>query len=504
MQSTHINHLRLLNKIGIALTAEKNIDHLLELILLGAKELTNADGGTIYLVHDQYLEMKIVRTDSLNIAMGGNSEKQADSLTVPLYDKNGNKLKNTVVGNAYHLDKTVNIKNAYDNAEYDFSGTYKVDQLNNYKSISFLTVPMKNHEGNIIGILQLINSINPNNGEITDFDEEQQTLAESLSSQAAIALSNKHLISEMHELFESIVRMMARTIDEKSQHTGNHCKRVPTLTQMIAKAINNTDSAYFKNEKFDSKKLYELEIASWLHDCGKLTTPDHIMEKSTKLEGHYDKIEQIWLKFELFKTQNPDFDKNKADEDFKFLQFLNLGSEFVSDEHLQKLEDIKNKYNIILAGEHFPILTDDEFSHLSIRKGTLTESERNIINDHIIVTIEMLNSLKFPKHLQNVPEYAGGHHERVDGKGFPMGLKRENMSVATRVMAIADIFEALTSTDRPYKEPLKLSEALVIMDKMSKTGHLDPDIYEIFVENKVYMEYADAFLSPSQIDVAVK
>lgn len=506
----YIKQLGLLNQIGVALSAERDTELLLEKILLGAKQLTNADGGTIYLVNDRQLEMKIVRTDSLDYAMGGTTGNPISLAPIKLYKDDGRINTSTVVSNAYHSGATINVADAYQSMEYDFSGTFQFDKTTGYKSVSFLTVPLRNHEEDIIGILQLINPLDTTTNKITIFSAQQQELVESLSSQAATALTNRNLIDDMKRLFDSIVKMLADTIDEKSEHTGNHCRQIPVLTDMIARSINASSHPYFKDYKFSNDDLYELEVASWLHDCGKLTTPDKILEKGTKLEQPYDRIENVRLRMELIKRDemlaaksNDSIEQRlqSMDKDMAFLDTLNRGSEFVSDEDILRLAEIHSQYRYTLAGKDYPLLSDDEFQHLSIRKGTISEYERGQINNHINVTIHMLDSLPFPKHLKNVPEYAGGHHERIDGKGFPKGLQRDDMSVAARIMAVADIFEALTASDRPYKSPLKLSKVMDIMEDMSKNGHIDPDIYDVFIEQGVHLQYAKEFLKQEQIDI---
>ena len=506
----YVEQLNLLNQIGVALSAERNTDVLLEKILLGAKQLTNADGGTIYLVNDKQLVMKIVHTDSLDYAMGGSTGNPIRFSPLELYLEDGGINTNTVVSNVYHSGVTINIPDAYQSKEYDFSGTFQFDELTGYKSISFLTVPLRNHEDDIIGILQLINPLDKDTNKISMFSPQQQELVESLSSQAATALTNRNLIDDMKLLFDSIVKMLADTIDEKSAHTGNHCRQIPVLTDMIARSINASRHPYFKRHKFSDDDLYELEVASWLHDCGKLTTPDKILEKGTKLEQPHDRIENVRLRMELIKRDEQlkhgpgdvlTESLQAIEKDMSFLEALNKGTEFVSDEAIAHLAVINEKYSYVLAGKEYPVLDEDEMHHLSIRKGTISEHERGLINNHINVTIHMLESLPFPKHLKNVPEYAGGHHERIDGRGFPKGLQRDDMSVAARVMAVADIFEALTASDRPYKAPLKLSKVMDIMEGMSKTGHIDPDIYDVFVEQGVHIHYAKEFLRPEQLDI---
>jgi len=518
-----------LNQIGIALSREKDIDRLLEAILVAAKKITNADGGTLYRMHnDRELRFEIMLTDSLGIAMGGTTGKPIPYYPVQLYEADGQANNSMVVAYAVLHDQTVNIADAYTEQGFDFSGTKSFDGKTGYRSKSFLTVPLKNHEDEIIGVLQLINAKDRETGEIVPFSLADQNLAESLSSQAAVALTNRQLIIQLEKLFESFINLINAAIDDKSPYTGGHCQRVPTLTMMLAEAANGTASGPLASFGMTDKDRYELKIAGMLHDCGKVTTPVHVVDKATKLQTIYDRIGLIDTRFEVLK-RDAEIRMLKAkleslergdkstwvelehklsaaimqfDADREFLRFCNIGSERMAPEDQQRVTGIGwgYKWRDTEGNKDAPFLTDDEIKNLTIRAGTLTEEERKIINHHIEVTIMMLESLPWPRHLRNVPEYAGGHHERMDGKGYPRGLTRDQMSVQARVMGIADIFEALTAKDRPYKKGKTLTEALTILGRFKLNGHIDPDLFDIFIRNKVYLRYAEQFLDPEQID----
>lgn len=528
-QSDLLKRLEKINAIGIALSAEKNTPRLLEMILEGAQTITNADAGTLYIVNGRHLEMAILRNDSLGLKMGGTTGNEVVFPTIELYTADGRPNKHTVVTYSVHHEETINIADAYDAKGFDFSGTREFDEKDNYRSKSFLTIPMKNHENDVIGVLQLINAQDKKTGEIILFSNEDQRLAESLASQAAVALTNKNLIEELKNLFESFVKLIATAIDEKSPHTGGHCQRIPELTMMLAEAVSERDDGHFSEFSMTDEDKYELELAAWLHDCGKVTTPEHVLDKSTKLETIHDRIHHIDSRIDIIKlqteiehlrsrlgketnTNNTDgssLDEQLTaalgilDEEKAFIRQCNIGGEFMSEEDKLRIREIGQRKWTDGDGQTKVLLTDDEITNLTIPKGTINNQEREIINNHIVMTIKMLESLVFPKHLKNVPEYAGGHHERVDGKGYPKGLSREEMSVQARVMAIADIFEALTDPDRPYKEGMKLSRALKILGKMKLDNHIDPDLFDIFIEKKVYMQYAERFLAPEQIDEVI-
>jgi HD-GYP domain-containing protein (c-di-GMP phosphodiesterase class II) len=518
-----------LNEIGAALSHERDIDRLLETILVAAKTITHADGGTLYRMSEdeRSLRFEIVRNDSLGIAMGGTSGNPIPFPPLPLQTESGAPNNSMVAAYAAIQQKTVNIADAYEAEGFDFSGTRKFDERTGYRSRSFLTVPMKNHENAVIGVLQLINAIDPDTGEVVSFSAADQRLAESLASQAAIALTNRQLIDQLEKLFESFIQLINVAIDEKSPYTGGHCERVPVLTMMLAEAVNDTREGPLADFTMSDKDRYELKIAGLLHDCGKVTTPVHVVDKATKLQTLFDRIHLIDTRFEVLKRdaqiamlkaklalrevrdaqaearleEELDRQLRQIDADRAFLRQANIGSERMSAEDQARVRKIGSAYRWIdVEGKPANFLSEDELENLTIPAGTLTQAERETINYHIVATIKMLEQLPWPKHLKNVPEYAGGHHERMDGKGYPKGLTREQMSVQARVMGIADIFEALTARDRPYKRGKTLSESLEILGKFKLNGHIDPDLFDIFVRQKVYLKYAEQFLDPEQID----
>ena len=520
--------LRELNEIGIALSAEKDHDRLLELILVKAMEITNADGGTLYTrSDDQRLNFEILHNRSLNIHKGGTSGEEISFYPIALYDDEGKPNTHMVAANAVISNKTVNIPDAYHSEEFDFSGTRNFDNKMGYRSTSFLTVPMTNHENENIGVLQLINAMEPDSNKIIPFSLLEQQLVESLSSQAAVTITNKALIDAQKNLFDSFIQLIADAIDEKSPYTAGHCRRVPVLTNMLADAVNKIDRGPLKDFSMTDDEKYELEVAAWLHDCGKITTPEYVVDKGTKLETIFDRISLVDIRFEILKRDamiealksklsknngSGDIDQalenneslqeelNRLSKEREDIRAYNVGGEVLADFDLKRIEEIALRTYSDSDQEIVNLLSDEEVQNLQIGRGTLSIRERDIINNHVSVTIKMLESLPYPKHLAKVPEYAGGHHEKMDGSGYPNKLKREDMSVQARMIAIADVFEALTASDRPYKKAMPLSQSLKILGQMKLDNHVDADLFDVFMNEKIYLDYAKQYLGKNQID----
>ncbi|MCS5625653.1 MAG: GAF domain-containing protein [Candidatus Marinimicrobia bacterium] len=521
-----------LANIGLALSKEKDMNKLLEMILLEAKRIANSDGGTLYMMtDDKRLRFEILMTDSLDFHMGGTSGKDIPFYPVKLYLDDGEPNNSMIAAYVGLTGETVNIKDAYQAKGFDFSGTKLFDEKTGYHSQSFLTVPLKNHEDEIIGVLQLLNAQRTKSNTIIPFTSDIQKMVEALTSQAAVAITNKNLIKDLENLFESFIKLIASAIDAKSPYTGGHCARVPEITMLLANAVQETKDGPFADIAFTDKEMYELKIAAWLHDCGKVTTPEFVVDKSTKLETIYDRVHEVETRFGIIKRDaeiirlkkelkierneslslEEKSDKIKAlqreyrkivrilKSDLEFVKESNVGGEFMSGDKKDHVHQIAN-YRWKPNGKMENFLSEDEIYNLTIPRGTLTPEERKVINDHIVVTINMLEELPYPKHLKNVPEFAGGHHEKLDGTGYPKGLIKDEMTVQARIMAIADIFEALTARDRPYKKGKTLSQAMRILGFMKNDAHIDVDLFEIFVKEKIYLKYAEEYLDPEQID----
>ncbi len=525
-----LGRLDQLNAIGSALSKERDLNALLEGILIAAKNITHADGGTLYRMTEDgsALRFEIMRTNSLDLFMGGTTGRSIDFPPLQLINAEGEFNDTMVATYAAIHDRTVNIADAYVEAGFDFSGTRSFDARTGYRSQSFLTVPMKNHDGEVIGVLQLINAQEPDLSRVVTFSEADQRLVESLASQAAIALSNRQLVSQLEDLFESFIKLINMAIDDKSPYTAGHCSRVPELTMMLAEAVDATGDGPYASFKMSERDRYELKIAGMLHDCGKISTPVHVVDKATKLQTLYDRIDLVDTRFEVLKRDaeiaalraqlasrictdpgaeavldaQKDASLAAIDADRAFLRSVNSGETVMDDAIIQRVNAVGHSRTWRApSGERQAFLSDDELENLSIRRGTLNDRERDIINHHIVATNRMLEQVPWPKHLKNVPEYVGGHHERMDGRGYPKGLTRHQMSLQARMLGIADIFEALTAHDRPYKPGMKLSKALEIMVRFNKNGHIDPDLFDVFMRQRVYRQYAKMFLDAEQVDI---
>jgi HD-GYP domain-containing protein (c-di-GMP phosphodiesterase class II) len=509
-------NLHQLNEIGIALSAEHNIERLLEMILEKAKHISRADAGILFTRHDQEPAMlqRVRQCESLGIKVGGTTGEPTYGHPVELYLSDGSPHEDSVTAKCALSEASINIEDMRNHPEFDFASTAAFDRRRNYHTKSVLAVPMITKRREVIGVIRLSNA-QDEAGNIVPFSAEVQHLVESLASQGAVALDNDLLITGLEDLLESFIQLVAKAIDQKSAHTGNHLQRIPIIVEMLAEAANASDAAAFHDFNLNEEEMYELRIAAWLHDCGKLSTPDYILEKGTKLATFYDRIQLIGTRLELLLRDleiaalKDEINAEEADEkaaqirkDWEFLQHLNQGREWVPDEEITELKRIANYAWQPKLEDEIPersFFSDEEFENLAVQRGTLTVGDRKIIQDHILHSIDMLERMPFPKQLRRVPEYAGAHHERMDGKGYPNGLTGDQMSIPARIMAVADVFEALTSHDRPYKKPKTLKESRQIMQKMTDNGGIDPDLFELLWEGSdVVTRYAERYLLKEQ------
>lgn len=597
--------------IATAISSASNLKSLLDLILRNARDLTHADAGSIFLIEraapprfgspeaqDPNREGK--EQDKLWFAVSQNSSIEArrprhqkpptvhegQSIEEDLHDVRFPITSKSLAGSVALKGKTLNLKDAYSipsRADYHFD--CEIDKKLNYRAVSILTVPMLSAEHSVIGVLQLINRKNDPELVITpenaltvtrSFDDQDIQLIEALASLAAVCVERTQLAENQEKLLDSMITLMAGAIDAKSPYTGGHCNRVPELAFLLAKEAEKATDGPFADFKFPTEMAWrEFRIGALLHDCGKVTTPQYVVDKATKLEAKWNRIHEIRTRFEVLlrdakiESLNKTIDgldsysaeklfaerEKELKEQFKFVAESNLGNEFFDEESIERLQKIgkqswKRHFDDTLGlaweehqrrteldpqGTELPasetLLSDkpwhrirrtklienmkgygfhfdppeDEFNlgelhNLAVSRGTLTNEERFKINDHIVQTIIMLERLPFPPNLSRVAEYAGTHHETLRGDGYPRKLNAEQLSIPARIMAIADIFEALTAADRPYKKAKSLSESVKILSKFRDDGHIDSDLFELFLSSGTYKCYADRYLKPEQID----
>ena len=550
---------------GILLSQERHRDTLLRHILFTGKELSNSDAGTMYLRTEQGMLRFALRTNEIGLPR----------LEIPLTDPEtgapNEEFASTYV--ALH-GETVFIDDVYGETRFDMSGTKRFAEESGYRTVSMLTVPMSPRKGEVTGVLQFVNALDPDTGRIVPFSREIAGFVEALASQAAVALENFNLLDAQKALVDSMITLVAGAIDTKSPYTGGHCERVPQLAMMLAEEAAKVESGPLAAFGFHSEEEWrEFRIGAWLHDCGKVTTPEYVVDKATKLETIHNRIHEVRTRFEVLLRDaeieclkairdgaDPAAARRRLEErraqltdDFDFVAECNIGGEFMAPERVERirriagetwLRDFDDRIGLsheelrryegapaaaLPALEH--LLADQphhiiprgvdkaldpkygfkvkvpqhlynfgEVYNLCIGRGTLSEEERFKINEHIIQTIVMLDAMPFPKELRRVSEYAGTHHETLVGSGYPRRLTKDELSVPARIMAIADIFEALTASDRPYKKAKTLSESVMILAKFKKDHHIDAELFDLFLRSGVYLRYAERYLKPEQID----
>lgn len=496
--------------INLELASELDKDKLFDMILTLTRELTHSDAGTLYIKSKdkKYLDFTVVQNKSLNIFMGG-TKGEITWNSLPLYLENGEENKSMVAVVSAVENKIINIPDVYIDENYNFEGTKKFDASTGYRSKSMLVIPLINHEKDVIGVLQLINKIQDD--EIASYNENDERIIKALSAQAAMALTNSQLILSLEEFLDAYVSTIASAIDAKSKHTLNHITKISKLAPLIARAIHEDETKY-KSVTYSAKDFKEIELAAKMHDIGKISMPESIIDKATKLQLMIDGVELIKERAEIIKrdyeiaflkkeiTQKEFIQKLQIlDDDIKFIERVNFGSEFMRKDDLERIKNIaKHKY--IKDNKEILLISENEKYNLSIERGTLTKEEKEIMNSHARLSYEMLSALPFPKKYENVLHIAVNHHEKLNGEGYPRGLEEKDLVLEDRIMILADIFEALTSSDRPYKGAKKLSEVFTILDFMAKDGEIDKELLEFFRNCDLLNEYINEELHPDQID----
>ncbi len=547
--------LELVTRSGVIFTRERNISNILETTLNTARNLTNSDGGTIYILEEINAENPIdpgeIASRNLNfVALQNETMKtnlkggDIDMPPVPLEIDDKPNLSN-VSAYCANTGKLLNFDDVYDADGFDFKGTRSYDAANGYRSQSMLVIPLEDHENSIIGVLQLINR-RMSDGSIGGFTPEDIELVQSVSFPAAASITQQRMINEQVNLFNAFVTMLAQGLGEKSPHTYNHIRRVAALGEAISASLSNWNEGIYADVKYNDDEMAEIKLAGWMHDIGKITTPEHIVSKQVKLQFVMDRFEMIVqrcsskmkdYKIEMLEKQLSATAAgatatelaslsaecaekiSKLETQLEALFKANRGSEAMPAEQIALVEDLASQtvdafYETEVVIDHgfpllkrftasrhaAPLIDDWEKSNLLIKRGTLSDDERAQIKLHADRSWRWLMELPFPRKQKRLPLYAGAHHEHLNGTGYPNGISGKDMPMQSRILAIADIYEALVANDRPYKQPMALSQAMNILGDMVKRGNLDGELMKIFLKSGDYLNFAEEHLSPEQID----
>ncbi|MBI2059154.1 MAG: HD domain-containing protein [Nitrospirae bacterium] len=483
--------------IGIALTSERNLKVLLEKIVHEARGFVGADAGSLYIVEHEQLSFEVAQNDSLERA--GKMEP-FNAFKMPLNEKSiagyvalrGELL---MIGDVYTLPPTV---------PYQFNRAF--DERTGYRSKSILAIPMRDHEEQIIGVLQLLNKLD-GNGAVQPFSASDRDISYSLASQAAISINNVRLVKELKTTFNALVTYCGVLVDARSRHTAGHTVRVAEYTMRLADAVTRQQDGPFKEVKLSEDQLEEIYIAAYLHDIGKIGVRETVLDKENKLTKdqleairqrfHYVKERTLRECFERIareglgvegarKTESEAQEKvRQLEDDLKFVEQVYIPT-VVADDKAARLQEIAKKRYTDPSGQEQPLITEFEYENLSIRRGSLTSKERKEIEDHVVKSIEILTRIPFPKHLKNVCVYAGGHHEKLDGSGYPNGIKGDALPLQARMIALCDFFDALTAYDRPYKKPVPVERSYSIIEEEGKQNKIDLTLLDLFRKEKLH------------------
>ncbi len=475
-------------RVGVLLSSERDLNRLLDQVLICAMEVSHCDAGTLYLLQDNMLHFKIMRNHTLKSYSGGDGSTP-DLPPVPLRREN-------VCALAFLEDRTIRIEDVYTSKEADFSGPVRYDAITGYHTQSMLVVPMRNREGEKIGIVQLLNCLDEN-GNVTEFPEEMVLMVEWVASQSAISIQNVRYVQAIKGLFQSFVRVMSSAVDERTPYNGSHTRHMAAYGDKFIDYLNHAAARAGKTEPFSPARREELLMSVWLHDIGKLITPLEVMNKEARLlpEQHtafLHRMEVIRLRGEIDRLtgritqEEQEALAQKTYDAEKLIEKIN-GAGFLPDDMLAAVDELAARTYLDAEGNRRPWITREEHTMLSIRKGTLSDEERRIMEDHVVVTDKLLSQIRFSNDLSHVREWAGSHHELLNGTGYPRHLKGEQVPMEVRIITILDIFDALTADDRPYKPGMPVEKALSILDSMAnKEGKLDPELTRLFIESRCW------------------
>lgn len=477
-------------EVGVSLSAERDYNRLLERILLCVMELSNCDAGTLYLLEDGALHFKIMRNNTMHTYSGGDGS----DCGLPPVALN----RESVCALSLLDDKTLRIADVWHCEEYDLTGPMRYDAMTGYHTQSMIVVPMRNREGGKVGVLQLINAMD-DEGRVCPFEDEIVLAVESVASQAAITVQNVRYIAQIKDLFHSFVRAMSSAVDERTPYNGSHTRHMAVYGDRFLDFLNERAAAAGKAIPFDPAHKEEVLMSVWLHDLGKLVTPLEVMNKMARLlpEQHtafLHRMEIVRLRGEIDRLSGRISEEEltalvrDTEEAERLVEAVN-GTGFVTDERLAELVRLRERTYTEADGSSRPWLADEEYAMLCIRKGTLSEEERSVMEEHVVVTDKLLSQIRFSEDLSHVRQWAASHHELLNGSGYPNHLRGDEIPTEVRIITILDIFDALTADDRPYKPGMPVERALSILGIMAeKEGKLDPVLTALFVESRCWEE----------------
>ncbi|MQY64103.1 MAG: GAF domain-containing protein [Calditrichaeota bacterium] len=498
-----------LHQIGIALSSEKNLHRLLETIVAEARGFTHCDAGTLYRVNDEkrVLTFEIMQTESTGYYAGGTTGNKITVPPVPL-EKDGEPNCTNVSAYVAITGEVVNIPDVYEAEGFDFTGPKKYDEMTGYRTQSMLVIPMRDHTDKVIGVLQLINALDAD-GKHIPFESRFESMVRSLASQAAVAINNAQLIQDIENLFKSVVHYTVKAIDARSPHTAGHSSRVATLTRRLAETVNLQTNGPFAEVHFSEEQIEEIWMAAIMHDVGKIGVPEAVLEKQYKLDGakyelvaeRFQRIRELAIMRARLRNANNGQPEDLIDEellktlkeweeDYEFIQWVNRPG-FLAPEKKEQLDRIAAKTYTDWKGDEQPYLTEEEYLNFSVIKGNLTDDERRQIQGHVIHTEEMLLKLPFTDKLAQIPMFAASHHEWLNGKGYPKGLKGDQIPFPARMMCIADVWDALTAQDRPYKPAIPPEKSSQILQAGAEHDEFDKDLVDLFISHRLWEKKPD-------------
>ncbi|MCQ2413318.1 MAG: GAF domain-containing protein [Clostridia bacterium] len=468
--------------IGALLNVEKDNDVLLSKIVEASMDITSADGGTLYLLENGKLEFKVMINKTMNTKL----VRKDSSLGLPSVNING---KN-VCAAAAREKKLINVSNCYTETAYDFSGTISFDRLNGYHTQSVLVIPLIDEYDDVVGVLQLINATS-RTGTIIDFRKKDEEVLMAIANQASMAIINSAYSQQITDLLYGFVKVMSLGIDERTPYNANHTRNMVRFANLFFDYEEKTHGKY----AVDAKKKREILMSIWLHDIGKILTPIDIMNKDSRLGNQYQtlihRFERRELLLQLAEAKGEiSCEERKVLEEERVAQLELIDQinhcPYLTDELKTLVDNLAKKTYKEADGSEHPVITSEERYQLSIVKGTLNNEERSIMQGHVTMTQKLLSQLNFPKHYDQIPLYAGNHHEFLNGTGYPNHLTEKDLPWPCRLITVCDIFEALIAKDRPYKKPLPIDRSFSILHQMAADGQLDADIVDEFERSKAW------------------